>query len=35
MKDLPIQGVSHPEMTGIHVQREFGLVRSEAYHNPC
>ncbi|KAL2273540.1 hypothetical protein FJTKL_04443 [Diaporthe vaccinii] len=35
MRDLPIQGVSHPEMTGIHVQREFGLIRSEAYGNPC
>lgn len=35
MSDLPIQGVSHPEMTGIHVQREFGLIGSEAYGNLC
>lgn len=34
MKELPIQGVSNPEMTGIHVQREFGSIRSEAYHHP-
>lgn len=35
MKNLPIQGVSHPQMTGIHVQREFGLIRSEGYDSPC